>query len=84
MARQQIEELQAISQHVLTDLERIHALELEKRTVDPGSARFRVLSDEIALLAEQLRIVGTLEYEVAEDLADVPDLPTINEADRTS
>ena len=84
MPMRQIDELQAISDHVLTELERMRALEQEKRTVDPGSARFRVLSDEIELLAEQLRHVSTAETEVAEELAGEPGLPTIEDASAAS
>jgi hypothetical protein len=80
----QIDELQAISDHVLTELERMRMLEQEKRTVDPGSARFRVLSDEIEILAEQLRHVSTAETEVAEEIAGEPGLPTIEDASAAS
>jgi hypothetical protein len=84
MSTQQIEELQTISGNVLSDLDRMQALEEEKRTVDPGSSRFRVLSDEIELLAERLRTVSTLETEVAEEIAGETELPTIDEADKAA
>lgn len=82
--RAKVEDLQAVSQHVLVSSERITALEEEKRTVDPGSERFRTLSDEIEALAEEIRSVSRAETGLARDVAGAPDLPTVNEADRGS
>jgi hypothetical protein len=82
--RAKVEDLQAVSQHVLVSSERISALEEEKRTVDPGSERFRTLSDEIEALAEEIRSVSRAETGLAHDVAGASDLPTVNEADRGS
>ena len=76
-----LEDLQAVSQHMLVSVARIKVLEAEKRTVDPNSARFRELSDEIELLAEEMRQVSHAETALAGDLNDAPDLSTVAEAD---
>ena len=79
-----IEDLQAVSQAVGTDAERIARLEAEKRTVDPGSERFRQLSDEIEAIAVEIRLVSKAESDLADELAGVPGLPTVEEADAAS
>jgi hypothetical protein len=81
---QTIEDLQAVSQHVLTTANEIARLEAEKRTVDPGSERFRTLSDQIEALAEDIRRVSAAEDGLARDLAGEQGLPTVDEADRSS
>lgn len=77
-----IEDLQSVSQQVVVDAERISRLEAEKRTVDPGSARFREISDEIEQLSEEIRLTSHAETHLAEELAGEPGLPTVDEADR--
>jgi hypothetical protein len=79
-----LEDLQAVSQHVLASTERIKALEEEKRTVDPASDRFRTLSDEIEALAEEIRSVSHAETDLARDVAGQPGMPTVAEADEES
>ena len=79
-----VEDLQAVSQHVLACSERITSLEEEKRTVDPGSERFRSLSDQIEALAEEIRSVSRAETGLAHDVAGEPGMPTVEEADRHS
>ncbi len=79
-----LEDLQAVSSHVLESAEKIKALEQEKRTVDPASQRFRAISDEIEALAEQVRSVSHAESSLAHDVAGQPGLPTIAEADQES
>ena len=81
MGDAKLEDLQAVSQHVLTTSERIAVLEEEKRSVDPGSERFRKLSDEIEILGEEIRAVSHAETQLARDLEGVPGLPTVAEAD---
>jgi hypothetical protein len=76
-----LEDLQAVSQHVLASTARINALEAKKRTLEPNSTRFRELSDEIEVLAEEMRQISHAETALAEDLRDEPDLPTVDEAD---
>ena len=76
-----VEDLQAVSQQVLATTERIQRLEEEKRTLDPASERFRVLSDEIEALATEIRLVSHAESALADDLNGVPGLPTVAEAD---
>ena len=80
-ARSDLQDLQAVSQHVLQCSERIRALEEEKRTVDPASERFRSLSNEIEALAEEIRSVSHAETGLAEDVAGRPGMPTVEEAD---
>jgi hypothetical protein len=70
-----------VSQSVLGTAKQITALEAEKRTVDPGSERFRTLSDQIEALAEDIRQVSMAEDGLARDVAGEPGLPTIEEAD---
>lgn len=77
-----LEDLQAVSQHVLACTEQIAVLEGEKRHVDPASEKFRTLSDEIEALAEEIRLVSAAETDLAKDVAGIPGLPTIAEADR--
>ena len=80
-ADEKIEDLQAVSQHVLAAAKQLHAFEEEKRTVDPGSPRFRELSDEIERLADDIRSVSHAETGLAQDVAGETGLPTIAEAD---
>ncbi len=77
-----LEDLQAVSQHVIACTEQMAGLELEKRRVDPASERFRALSNEIEALAEEIRLVSHAETSLAHDVAGVPGLPTIAEADQ--
>ncbi len=84
MSTDKIEDLQAVSQHVLATAEAIRKLEEEKRGVDPGTPRFQELSDEIEQLAEDMRLVSHVETGLARDLAGVPGLPTVEEADADS
>jgi hypothetical protein len=79
-----LEDLQAVSQHVLTTSRRIEALEEEKRQTDPASERFRAISDEIEALAEEMRAVSHAETSLAVSLAGEEGLPTVEEADRDS
>lgn len=79
-----IEDLQAVSQHVLASAKRIAALEAEKRTVDPGSARFQTLSDEIEALGVEIRDVSHAETGLAHEVAGEAGLPTVEEADRSA
>lgn len=83
-AESNLEDLQAVSQHLLECTERIGLLEAEKRTVDPASERFRTLSDEIEALAEEIRLVSHAETGLADDVAGKPDMPTVAEADEQS
>ena len=76
-----VEDLQAVSQQMLDSTARIEALEAEKRIVDPGSARFRELSDEIEVLAEEMRRVSHAETGLATELSNEPNLPTVADAD---
>ena len=84
MSTDKIEDLQAVSQHVLATAEAIRKLEEEKRGVDPGTPRFQELSDEIEQLAEDMRLVSHVETGLARDLAGEPGLPTVAEADARS
>ena len=77
-----LEDLQAVSQHVLECTQQIAVLETEKRRLDPASERFRALSDEIEALAEEVRSVSHAETGLAREVAGHQGLPTIAEADR--
>ena len=79
-----IEDLQSVSQQVASDAERISRLEEEKRGVDPGSPRFRQLSDEIERLSAEIRVTSQAESHLADELAGQSGLPTIEDADRQS
>lgn len=79
-----VEDLQAVSQHMVASTERIRALEEEKRITDPASERFRALSDEVEGLAEEMRAMSHAETGLAEEVAGQPDLPTVAEADAQS
>jgi len=79
-----IQDLQAVSSHVLVNAEQIKFLEEQKRHVEPTSERFRVLSDEIEALANEIGMVSHAETSLAEDFEDDPDMPTVAEADEAS
>ena len=80
----ELEDLQAVSQHMLTTSRRIEALEEEKRQTDPAGERFRVISEEIEALAEEMRAVSHAETSLAVNLAGKKGIPTVEEADRNS
>jgi hypothetical protein len=82
--RSHVEDLQAVSQHVLDMTARIRRLEDEKRTLDPASERFRTLSDEIEALAAEIRSVSHAETGLAKEVAGQRGLPTVEEADEGS
>lgn len=81
-SKSNVEDLQAVSQHILVCSERIKVLEQEKRTIDPASEQFRTLSDEIEALADEIRSVSHAETGLAREVSDETDLPTVAEADR--
>lgn len=78
--RNTVEDLQAVSQHVMTSAEKIAALEREKRHADPGSDAFRKLSDEIEAAADEIRAVSHAETGLAEEIAGQDGLPTVADA----
>ena len=78
---EKLEDLQAVSQHMLESTERIRQLEAEKRGLDPSSERFRELSDQIEALATEMRLISHAETRLAEALIDVPDVPSVEEAE---
>jgi hypothetical protein len=80
----ELEDLQSVSQHMLTTSRRIEALEEEKRQTDPAGERFRVISEEIEALADEMRAVSHAETSIAASLAGKEGLPTVEEADRDS
>ena len=81
---QNIEDLQAVSDHVLATTDQLRKLELEKREVDPGSKRFLELAKRIESLAAEVRVVSASETDLASELNGESNLPTINEAEATS
>jgi len=81
MVDEKLEDLQAVSQHVLTSSEKIAELEEAKRALTPGSHEFRELSDRIEALAAEMRVVSHEETNIASQLEGVDGLPTVEEAD---
>lgn len=79
-----MQDLQAVSQHVLAATDKIQKLELQKRSVAPGSAQFIELSAEIERLAADLRTASASETDIALEVAGEPGLPTIEQADQAS
>lgn len=77
----EIEDLQAVSRHIIVASEQIRALEEKKRGVDPGSADFEALSDEIERLAREMASVSHAETAIAQELEGVDGLPSVAEAD---
>jgi hypothetical protein len=78
---QNIEDLQAVSDHVLATADLLRKLEIEKRTVEPGSPQFLALSKRIESLATEVQTVTASETDIATDVAGIPNLPTIQEAE---
>ena len=78
-----IDDLRAVSDHVLTAAEQMEKLEDEKRTLEPGSPRFLELARRIESLATGLLAASTAEADIAAEVAGVPNLPTIDEAETT-
>jgi hypothetical protein len=76
-----IEDLQAVSDHVLVTTDLMRKLELEKRSLDPGSPRFRELAARIEKLASEVHTASAAEADIAVDVAGREDLPTIQEAE---
>jgi hypothetical protein len=77
----EIEDLQAVSAHILAAAQEILLLEEEKRHTDPTSERFRVLSLSIEESAADINAVSHAESALAEEVATAPRMPTVAEAD---
>jgi malonyl CoA-acyl carrier protein transacylase len=77
----ELEDLQAVSRHILVTTEQIRALEEKKRGVDPASPQFEELSDEIERLANEMASVSHAETGLARELEGVEGLPSIAEVD---
>lgn len=63
---ERMDDVRATSDALLADTERLHALEVEKRGMDPASARFLDLSLEIEDLGTRIASLTSIEREVAE------------------
>ncbi len=61
-----MDDVRATSDALLADTERLHGLEVEKRDVDPDSARFLDLSLQIEDLGTRVASLSSIEREVAE------------------
>lgn len=61
-----MDDVQATSDALLADTERLHALEVEKRALDPASERFEELALEIEDLGTRVATMSTIEREIAE------------------
>ncbi len=72
MISDRLDDVRATSDALLAHTERIHALELEKRTLDPHSQRYQDLSLQIEDLGTRIATMTSIEREVAEPL-DRPD-----------
>lgn len=77
----ELEDLQAVSQHILVTTEQIRVLEEKKRTVDPGTTQFEALSDEIERLANEVASVSHAETAIARELEGVEGLPSVADVD---
>jgi len=81
-------DLRVASDRMLQTLDQLAALENEKRTLKPGSARFQTLAKEIERLASEV-FAQTHKQELlgqrakAEERANGLDLPPINEVTKT-
>ncbi len=64
----QVDDVRATSDALLADTERLHALEVEKRSVDPESTRFLELSLQIEDLATRVAALSSIEREVSETI----------------
>lgn len=61
-----MDDVRATSDALLSATERLHALELEKRSFDPGSTRFEDLSLQIEDLGTHVASLTSIEREIAE------------------
>lgn len=61
-----MDDVRATSDAVLGDTELLHALEVEKRTLDPASDRFHELSIQIEDLGTRVATMTSVERELAE------------------
>ena len=65
---ERIDDVRATSDALLADTQRLYALEVEKRRLDPASGRFRDLSLQIEDLGTNIAALTSIEREVAETL----------------
>jgi hypothetical protein len=65
---ERIDDIRATSDALLADTQRLYALEVEKRSLDPQSRRFRDLSLQIEDLGTNIAALTSIEREVAETL----------------
>ena len=65
---ERIDDIRATSDALLADTQRLYALEVEKRSLDPQSRRFRDLSLQIEDLGTKIAALTSIEREVAETL----------------
>lgn len=63
-----MDDVRATSDALLADTERLHALEIEKRGVDPESAHFRDLSILIEDLGTRIASLSSIEREISEEV----------------
>ncbi len=63
-----MDDVRATSDALLADTERLHALEVEKRGVDPESAHFRDLSLQIEELGTRVASLSSIEREISEEV----------------
>jgi hypothetical protein len=70
-------ELRTASDTFLAQLERLHALENEKRLLTPGSERMIALAAEIEAIAGEVLGVAGVQHRRAEEAAHVPGLRPI-------
>lgn len=66
------DDLQATSDALLHDLERMRRLEEEKRALDPLDPRVAALSQEIEELSRRTQVTSTAEREIVEELQAQP------------
>jgi hypothetical protein len=63
------QDLRAASDRVMRTLERLQELETEKRTIDPGTPRFRKLAREVERLAASVFAHSHVQQQLAEETA---------------
>lgn len=66
------DDLQATSDALLDDLERMRTLEVEKRALDPLDPRVAALSLEIEELSRRTQVTSTAEREIVEEIQSGP------------
>jgi hypothetical protein len=81
------QQLRSASDEVLDKLDKLHELEVEKRSIPPTDPRFQRLAKEVQQLAEGLTSTAEVQAELGEKVAEKHEMaggeaPAINETNR--